>query len=145
QAAADLGLEKSELDQKLETAGASLFDDKTALRGAGIPRVAFAEPFSRIAVRLGIGDVRDAANPPAEFTNIIDPHRDLQNSAARIAVELKTDKAAYRRGELMFVTVQTSEDAYVRLVYQDAEGKVKILLPNAAHDGRIRGGVPVIF
>jgi hypothetical protein len=145
QAAADLGLEKSELDQKMEASGASLFDDKTALRGPGIPRVAFAEPFSRIAVRLGIGDVRDAANPPAEFTRIIDPHRDLQTGAARIAVELKTDKPVYRKGELMFVTVQTSEDAYIRLVYQDAEGKVKILLPNAAHDGRIKGGVPVIF
>jgi len=145
QAAADLGLEKSELDQKLETAGGSLFDEKTALRGAGIPRVAFAEPFSRIAVRLGIGDVRDAAELPREFTRITDPHGDLQNAAARVAVELKTDKRAYRRGELMLVTVQTSEDAFIRLVYQDAEGNVKILLPNAAHDGRIKGGVPVIF
>ena len=146
QAAADLGLEKSELDRKMEAAGASLFDEKTALRGARHPSGGLRGAFLlRIAVRLGIGDVRDAGNPPAEFTRITDPHRDSQTGAARIAVELKTDKPAYRKGELMFVTVRTSEDAYIRLVYQDAEGKVKILLPNAAHDGQIKGGVPVVF
>jgi hypothetical protein len=45
----------------------------------------------------------------------------------------------------MRFTVQTSEDAFVRLVYQDALGNVKVLLPNAAHDGKIKGGVPVTF
>ena len=62
-----------------------------------------------------------------------------------LSIEMTTDKTNYHRGDLMRVTVKTNRDAFVRLTYQDAEGKSSVLLPNAAHDGRVSGGVPVVF
>lgn len=146
QAAAELGLAKAEFDAQLEAGGGALFDDKIALRGAGIPRVAFAEPFTRLAIRLGLGEPREFSAAPAAFVSITDPHRlGRHTSTAPLSVELLTDKRAYRGGEHMLVTVRTSEDAWVRLLYQDARGNVSVLLPNRKNDGRIRGGVPVVF
>jgi len=147
QAAAEMGLAKADFDAKLEASGGALFDEKIALRGAGIPRVAFADPFTRMALRLGLGDPREFDAAPTAFTAVTDPHRLSLPAAgsAPLAVELQTDRRTYRGGDHMLVTVRTSEDAWLRLIYQDAQNNVSVLLPNGKNDGRIRGGVPVVF
>jgi mono/diheme cytochrome c family protein len=145
QAAAEFGLTKADFEQKLEAAGGSLLDERSELHSPGIKRVNFPDAFNRIAVRLGFGSTRSFAEAPETLRRILDPFHSQDVDPARLGVEVRTDKATYRKGDLMLVTVQTSEDAYVRLLYQDAEGNVKTLLPNAAHDGRIKGGRPVIF
>ena len=145
QAAAEFGLTKADFAQKLEAAGGSLLDERSELHSPGIKRVNFPDAFNRIAVRLGFGSTRSFAEAPETLKRILDPFNSEDVEPARLGVEVKTDKATYHKGDLMLVTVQTSEDVYVRLLYQDAEGNVKTLLPNAAHDGRIKGGRPVIF
>jgi hypothetical protein len=145
QAAAEFGLTKAEFEHKIEAAGGSLLDERSELHSPGIKRVNFPEAFNRIAVRLGFGSTRSFAEAPEPLRRILDPFNAQDTEAARLGVEVKTDKGTYHKGDLMLVTVQTSEDAYVRLLYQDAAGSVKTLLPNAAHDGRIKGGRPVIF
>jgi mono/diheme cytochrome c family protein len=145
QAAADLGMKKDDFEKTLEE-NMALFDSRTALRGPGVPRVAFVEHYQQMAVRFGLGDARDFENASAAFVQATD-HAGVraERAAGQLGVELRANQATYRKGDLMLFTVRTSEDAFVRLLYQDARGNVKVLLPNAAHDGRIRGGVPVTF
>lgn len=145
QAAAELGMKKEDFDKALD-ANAALFDTRTALRGPGIPRVAFPDHFLQLAVRLGLGRPRIFDDAPKVLTQATD-HAGVKVDAAssHLAVELKPNQHTYKKGDQMLFTVQTSEDAFVRLLYQDAHGHVKVLLPNAAHDGKIKGGVPVTF
>lgn len=145
QAAAEMGMKKEDFDKALD-ANAALFDTRTALRGPGIPRVAFADHFLQLAVRLGLGRPRAFTDAPKVLVQATDPAGVKADTAAgHLAVELKANQTTYKKGDLMLFTVTTSEDAYVRLLYQDAHGNVKVLLPNAAHDGQIKGGVPVTF
>ena len=147
QAAAELGITVEELQKTLDNNAGSFFDTRAALRPPGtIPRVAFPEAFFPLAVRLGLGNPRGFDRAPRAFVAATD-HAGVKADAAdgRLAVELKANQSTYKKGDLMLFTVQTSEDAFVRLLYQDAHGNVKVLLPNAAHDGKIKGGVPVTF
>lgn len=57
-----------------------------------------------------------------------------------LGIELTADKTAYRRGEPIRLTVGTREDAWLRLLHEDAAGEVRVLLPNRNRDGRIRAG-----
>jgi hypothetical protein len=145
QAAAELGMTKEALDKAMDS-NAALFDTRTALRGPGIPRVAFGDHFFQLAVRLNLGKPRIFADVPAELAKATD-HAGVKAdlAAGHLAVELKSNQTTFKKGDLMQFTVQTSEDAFVRLLYQDAHGNVKVLLPNSAHDGKIKGGVAVTF
>ncbi|WP_038164541.1 DUF4384 domain-containing protein [Verrucomicrobium sp. BvORR106] len=145
QAAADLGMPLDDMEKALE-GNAALFDTRSALQGPGMPRVAFAEHFLQMAVRFGLGKPRDFEEVPELLARVTD-HAGVRadRAAGQIAVELKASQATYHKGDLMLFTVRTSEDAFIRLLYQDAHGNVKVLLPNAAHNGKIKGGVPVTF
>lgn len=145
QAAAELGLSASDLTAKLEAGGGALFDEKTALKAAGYPRIVFAEHFGLMAVRFGLGSARRFAEPSAIFTNVTDPnHVQRFADAVPLAVEIRSDKASYRRGDKARFTVRTSEDCYLRLLHEGTDGSVTTLYPNGLHpDSLIRGGQDV--
>ncbi len=145
QAAAELGMKKAKLDAALD-ANAALFDTRTALRGPGIPRIAFVDHFLQMAVRLGLGKPRLFDDAPKVIATATD-HAGVQaaRAANHLAVEVRSNKSTYKEDEIMLFTVQTSEDAFIRLLYQDAHGNVIILIPNRAFDGKTKAGVPITF
>src|SRR5690606_38623746 len=93
----------------------------------GIPRTAFPEHFTRLAVRLGLSLPRDeVASPPKELTLIRDPFGVKRDRAAEISVELTVQSdpppaavenglRVFTEGSLITVTVRTSEDSHLRL------------------------------
>lgn len=145
QAAAELGLSKADLTERLEKGGGALFDQKTALQAAGFPRIVFTEHFSIMAVRFGLGTARRFAEPSKIFEKVTDPRR-LQGHAdfAPIAVEIRSEKPSYRRGDKARFTVRTSEDCFLRLLHEGTDGEVTTLYPNGLHpESKIKGGTDV--
>ncbi len=145
QAAAELGLSKADLSTKLEAGGGALFDEKTTFKAAGFPRVTFAEHFGIMAVRFGLGTARRFAEPSKIFVNVTDPkHVQRFADAAPIAVEIRSDKPSYRRGDKARFTVRTSEDCFLRLLHEGTDGSVTTLYPNGLHpDSKIKGSQDV--
>ena len=62
-----------------------------------------------------------------------------------LSLTMSTDKTVYHDRELMRITVTANRDAFVRLIYQSADGAETILLPNEAHNGKVKGGSAVVF
>ena len=64
----------------------------------------------------------------------------LAEGVRTIPVELKTDKASYKEGEELVVTVHAAESGHLRLLYQNAAGEIYTLFPNQfITDDRIEG------
>lgn len=64
---------------------------------------------------------------------------------AQALLTLQTDKIRYTAGEVVTLTVGSTKDGYVRVLYRYANGQTTPVLPNAAHDGRLQAGVPLIW
>jgi hypothetical protein len=60
-------------------------------------------------------------------------------------LELSTNKPAYTAGEVVELTLKSSHDGHVRILYLDAGGNTTLVLPNDVHDGRVKAGVPFIW
>lgn len=57
-------------------------------------------------------------------------------------LELSTNKPTYTAGEVVELTLKSSHDGYVLLLYRDAGGNTTPVLPNDVHDGRLKAGAP---
>ncbi len=65
-------------------------------------------------------------------------------SASALAVQVSTDKAAYRIGEQVVFRLRVNRDAYVTLVNIGTSGEVTVIYPNRLHASHfVRAGVEV--
>ncbi len=66
----------------------------------------------------------------------------IDDANAPLVVEARTDKASYREGEHIRVSIRGNRSFYARLVYRDAAGQLIQLLPNPHRkDNFFQGGV----
>jgi hypothetical protein len=134
EAAAELGLNVMDFDAKAKQSSA-LFDIHTQLAGAGIPRDAFVTKFAELNQRLNLRTVQDSKLLVAPSVAAKVPL-----SAVPLSITLRTDKASYANGEKLVAYIRAAQDAYLRLLYKDAAGRVILLFPNKNHpDSRIPG------
>lgn len=76
-----------------------------------------------------------ATPPPApEVTN-------ASNLAGNVGIALSTDKAEYKPGERMKVTLKLEKDAHLRLYYTDSEQRSYLIFPNKfQQDDKVKAG-----
>ena len=76
-------------------------------------------------------------------TRGFDVEEDLRNDQANFRVRVWVDRKdrTYAKGELMRVSVESTESGYLYLIYKQADGSTKCLFPNRfEEDNRIEAG-----
>lgn len=101
----------------------------TAHAGAQAPKVAAKSAIARL-------NDEPAAVPTAAI---------IAAAARPVAVEVFTDKSAYRSGEVVLITVKAAQAGHARIFYRDAAGDVTTLFPltGAASADAIRSGARI--
>jgi len=80
--------------------------------------------------------------PPPEPT--IDDAIENQQPAFYVHAELDRQRATYREGEALRLNVRSERDAYVYVLYQQADGKIYQIYPNSVQpDNRVAAGQTV--
>ncbi len=103
--------------------------------GLGFPRASWLDQFHQIATALGFRILAARPLAHAEFNSSASPRAGGNEGRAPVGIGgvlgIATDKARYVKGDLMTVTLRSSQDGFVRLFHQDATGTIKMIFPNA--------------
>ena len=115
--------------------------------GMGFPRASWLDQFQRIANALNQEPLYYSAIDYTEFTSGAAKAggregKVILSEGGRLT--LATDKAYYRKGDLMTVSVKSTEGVYLRLYHLSADKKLTQIFPNAGLvDNFIKGGKEV--
>lgn len=117
--------------------------------GLGFPRASWLDQFQKIAHALGYELLSFEPVALAEFTSGA-PSAGGNEGKVTLSeggkLTIATDKASYRKGELLQVEMRLTEASYVRLYHLSAEKELKQIFPNAAQSGNfVKGGGKLTF
>lgn len=112
--------------------------------GLGFPRASWLDHFETIAQVLGYQCIPAQNVSYAEFTS------GIQQAGSNVGstplsdggkLAISTDKRRYRKGELLNVTLKSTEGVFVRLYHLSADKKLTQIFPNSGRtDNFIKGG-----
>lgn len=117
--------------------------------GLGFPRASWLDHFAKIARALGY-ELLDFT--PVNYAEFSKDSPEAGGNVGKVALTeggkltVATDKSAYKKGELLTVTLKLTEASYVRLYHLSAEKELKQIFPNSAlTDNFFPGGKELTF